>query len=155
MAGLLVAIGAGLALAQTAKTATHKMLTPDQLQWGKPPPGLPPSAELAPLEGDPSQPGWFIVRMRMPDGTQIRPHWHSKDEHITVLSGRMGMGMGDTWSTAQMKELPSGSYFSLPAGQKHFAAAHGETIVEISGPGPFDIHYVNPSDDPRNKRSSR
>lgn len=155
VAGAILAIGAGLASAEKPKTATGKVLTPDELRWGKPPPGLPAAAEAAVVDGDPAQPGWFAVRLRMPDGTQIRPHWHPTDEHITVLSGRFGVGMGDSWSTTQMKELPPGGYAMMPAGHRHFAVAHGETIVQVTGPGPFQIHYVNPSDDPRNQRSSR
>src|SRR5882724_1991229 len=99
--GLIVAMGAGLASAETHMANApeqSRVLAPDRLQWGKPPPGLPPSIQAAVLDGDPTQPGWFIVRLRMPDGTQIRPHWHSKDEHVTVLSGHFGVGMGDIWT---------------------------------------------------------
>jgi quercetin dioxygenase-like cupin family protein len=152
--GLMLAGGTTVALAEATK-AMHKMVAPDQIAWGKPPPGLPLSAEVAVLDGNPMQPGTYYIRMRLPDGTQIKPHWHSKDEHITVLSGQLGMGMGDTWTTAALHDLPAGGFFSLPAHQKHFAVSRGETIIQVSGPGPFDIHYVNPSDDPRNQRSSR
>jgi hypothetical protein len=162
MMGLLVASGAQLAWAQTAKSETKaeakteaKAVSPDQLQWGKAPPGLPNGVEAAVIEGDPTQAGWYTVRLRLPDGTQIRPHWHSKDERITVISGRFGVGMGDTFVTQQMKELPPGGYAAMPARHHHFAAAHGETIVQVTAEGPFDIHYINPSDDPRKQRSSR
>jgi quercetin dioxygenase-like cupin family protein len=149
--GLAVALGAGVGAAQTAGKTADKELSPDQVQWGKAPPGMPTSIQAAVLDGDPSQPGWFIVRLRLPDGAQIRPHWHSQDEHVTVLSGHFGVGMGETWSTDQMRDLPPSSYLSLPAGHRHFAVARGETIVEVSGMGPFDIHYINPKDDPRNQ----
>jgi hypothetical protein len=44
---------------------------------------------------------------------------------------------------------------SLVAGAVAFATtvAQGETILQISGMGPFAITYVNPEDDPRNKKS--
>jgi quercetin dioxygenase-like cupin family protein len=153
--GLAVALGAGMAAAQTAGKTADKELSPDQLQWGKPPPGMPPSIQAAVLDGDPTQSGWFIVRLRLPDGAQIRPHWHSQDEHVTVLSGHFGVGMGETWATDQMRDLPPSGYVSLPAGHRHFAVARGETIVEVSGMGPFDIHYINPKDDPRNQGTLR
>jgi hypothetical protein len=153
---LIVSVAAGLAWAERATTAAQeKVLQPDQLQWGKPPPGLPPSAEVAVLDGDPTQPGLFALRMRLPDGTPIRPHWHPTDEQVTVISGHLGVGMGDTWSPQQMKDLPPGGFVSLPARHRHFAIARGETIVQVVSQGPFAIHYVNPSDDPRNQRSSR
>ena len=159
--GALVALVVGAAMAQqtsTPKTAAcgeHKMVTPSQLAWGPPPPGLPHAAEVAVLEGDPSRAGYYAVRLRLPEGTQIRPHWHSQDEHITVLSGTLGMGMGDKWNVSTMTPLGIGSYFALPGGQHHFAQARGDTILQVSGLGPFDIHYVNPNDDPRQARSSR
>jgi hypothetical protein len=33
----------------------------------------------------------------------------------------------------------------------HYARAHGETIVQINGVGPFDVIYIEPKDDPRRK----
>jgi hypothetical protein len=32
-----------------------------------------------------------------------------------------------------------------------YAWVEGETIVQINGAGPFDVTYVDPKDDPRNK----
>lgn len=137
--GVLFVMGVSLALAQTQKA----------------PPGLPPAAEAAVLDGDPSQPHLYVVRLRMPDGYRIKPHWHNKDEHVTVISGRFAMGMGDRWNESQMKEVGPGGYFSMPAVQRHFAMSRGETVVQLSNIGPFEITYVNPSDDPRSQRSSR
>jgi hypothetical protein len=37
----------------------------------------------------------------------------------------------------------------------HFAAAKGETIVHIYGPGPFAMTYVNPADDPSKKSGTK
>jgi hypothetical protein len=33
----------------------------------------------------------------------------------------------------------------------HYAFAEVEAVVQINGVGPFDIVYVDPSDDPRKK----
>ena len=32
-----------------------------------------------------------------------------------------------------------------------YALADGETVVQINGVGPFDVKYIDPKDDPRNK----
>jgi hypothetical protein len=40
----------------------------------------------------------------------------------------------------------------MPKGMRHFAAAKGETIIQVHGIGPFEIHYVNAADDPRKKK---
>jgi quercetin dioxygenase-like cupin family protein len=169
VAAALLLLGVGGALAQTAGKAPaptaptgaapsaskHQMLMPSQLKWGPPPPGLPTAAEVAVLDGNPTQPGFFVIRLRVPDGVQIRPHWHSQDEHVTVISGKFAMGMGEQWMPAKMTVLSPGGHASMPAGERHYAQARGEAIVEVAGMGPFDITYVNPMDDPRKQRSTR
>jgi hypothetical protein len=37
----------------------------------------------------------------------------------------------------------------MPQGVRHFAWAKGETVIQVSGIGPFEVNYVNPADDPR------
>ena len=46
------------------------------LKWVDGPPSLPPGAKVAVLEGDPSKPGPFVMRARLPDGYKIPPHTH-------------------------------------------------------------------------------
>ena len=36
----------------------------------------------------------------------------------------------------------------MPADMNHYAWTTEETVVQIAGPGPFAITYVNPADDP-------
>jgi quercetin dioxygenase-like cupin family protein len=133
----------------TAASEKSEAVTPEQLKWGPAPAGLPTGIQAVVLEGDPTQPGLFVIRLRAPDGSEIRPHWHPQAEHITVISGQFEMGMGDRWDPAHMKVLPAGGYVSVPARHRHFARSRGETVVQVSGMGPYEIHYVNPSDDPR------
>ena len=52
--------------------STGTVVVPDKLMWGRAPPGINPAAKAAVLEGDPTQPGYFVVRLRMPDGTGVR-----------------------------------------------------------------------------------
>jgi hypothetical protein len=68
---------------------------------------------------------------------------------VTVLSGRLAVGMGDTFDEAAMKDLPAGGYVSLPADMRHYVQAKGATTIQVHGRGPFTITYVNPDDDPR------
>jgi len=48
--------------------------------------------------------------------------------------------------------LPAGSYSFMPPGMKHYAWAEGETILQLATIGPWQINYLNPADDPRNKK---
>ena len=130
----------------------HKLVTPDMVKWGPAPPSLPPGAQLAVLDGDPAKAGApYVLRAKLPDGYKVPPHWHPVDENVTVLKGALVMGLGEKFDKSAGKELPVGSYSKMPKGVRHFAWAKGETVIQLNGTGPFEIHYVNPADDPRKK----
>jgi quercetin dioxygenase-like cupin family protein len=133
-------------------TAMHKILAPSELTWADAPPSLAPGAKMAVLEGDPSKKGPFTVRLQSPDGYKVPPHTHPTTERITVLSGSFHLGMGEKFDENAAHEMAPGSFAVLPAGMKHFGSATGETILQISSEGPFQINYVNPADDPRNTK---
>jgi mannose-6-phosphate isomerase-like protein (cupin superfamily) len=129
----------------------HVLVTPATVKWGPGPPSLPPGAQAAVLEGDPAKPGPFTLRIKMPDGFRIPPHWHPADEHVTVVQGTFVMGLGETFVQTGGHELTAGSFALMPTGTRHFAWAKGETTVQLHGTGPWGINYVNAADDPRKK----
>lgn len=130
--------------------AVHVLVTPQELMWGPGPTSLPSGAQAAVLEGDPKQAGLFTMRIRLPANYRIAPHWHPADEHVTVISGTFNMGMGDEFDEAKGTTLPAGSFAVMPATMHHFAWTSEETIVQLHGMGPWQINYLNPTDDPRN-----
>jgi hypothetical protein len=117
------------------------------VKFGPPPPVLPPGAQLAVLRGDPGKKGPFAMRFKMPGGYKIAPHWHSKDEELTVLSGTFVLAMGDK-AGENVHAMEVGAYHFLPGKMHHSAESKGETLIEIHGDGPFDLHYLDPKDDP-------
>ena len=152
----LVAVAAVATWAGAASTGHEKdgpaIHRPDGLKWQDGPPSLPPGAKFVVLEGDPTKTGPFVMRAKMPDGYKVPPHTHPKPERLTVLSGTFYLGMWDRFDPAKGEEMPAGSYGSWPAGMKHFGWVKGETVIQIHGEGPWGIDYVNPADDPRNKK---
>ena len=122
-----------------------------EVKWGSGPGSLPPGAQFAVLEGDPAKEGLFTMRLRLPDGYQIAPHYHSGVEHVTVLAGTFNVGVGDRFDKAATKAMPAGTFGYWPPPMRHFAWAQGETILQLHGVGPWTITYVNPADDPRKK----
>ena len=139
---------AALGQAQEPKMSTHIAITPADVKWGQPPPSLAKGAEFAVVSGDPGKAGPFVIRLKFPAGYKVAPHWHPTDEHVTVLSGTMALGMGEKFDEAAMKQLPAGSYGVLPAEMRHFAIAKTEATIQVHGMGPFVLNYVNPADDP-------
>jgi quercetin dioxygenase-like cupin family protein len=144
----------GAAVAQEPKAHSHTLVTARELTWGEPPPVFEKGMSFTVISGDPGKAGTFVVRLRMPAGYKIAPHSHPTDEHVTVLSGTLALGMGDTLDKAAMKDLPAGGYALLPGDMRHFAVATTAAIVQVSCAGPFGLTYVNPADDPTNKRAA-
>jgi quercetin dioxygenase-like cupin family protein len=126
-------------------------MTPDKIAWKPVPAGLPAGAQIAVLAGDPASDGYFVLRLKMPDGYKIPPHFHPVTENTTVLSGELRFGTGDVFDESKMQSLPAGSIVSVPANQHHFAMTKGESVIQTQGMGPFKRVYVNPTDDPSKK----
>jgi quercetin dioxygenase-like cupin family protein len=81
---------------ESATNEEHVVLTPGDLKWMDAPPGLPPGAKIAVLDGDPNKKGPFTVRLQTPAGYKGPPHTHPTAEHITVISGTFNIGTGDS-----------------------------------------------------------
>ncbi|HET7458467.1 MAG TPA: cupin domain-containing protein [Gemmatimonadaceae bacterium] len=141
--------GARALPAQGASPTAHA------LKWGPAPAALPPGAKIAVVDGDPTKSGPFTIHVMMPSHYRIAPHSHPTDETITVLRGTFRYGMGDKWDTKAMHALPHGGSGTMKAGENHYAATTGRTEISIQSTGPFEINYVNPKDDPRNKKGNK
>ena len=132
-----------------AQTRQAHVVTPEHLSWGPAPAILPAGARLAVLEGDPSKPAPFTMRLEMPAGYRLPPHFHTFDEHVTVISGAFQVGMGDTFDESKLTTLPAGTFGVIPPGMRHFARADKLTVVQLHGVGPWGLTYVNPADQPK------
>ena len=163
LAVLILAAGAAWAAADAArpadatkKPAAHKtakkempvVMPAADIQWTDAPAVLPAGAKFAVLHGNPMAAGPFTIRLQMPDGYKIMPHWHPTDEAVTVISGEFDANMGDKFDETGAHSLPAGSFALMPAHMHHFGFAKGDTTVQVSGMGPFKLVYVNPADDP-------
>jgi hypothetical protein len=127
--------------------------TPDTISWGPAPAVVRAGAQFAVLEGDPTaSTGDFTIRLKMPDGYRISPHWHPKRENVTIISGTFKVGMGDEFDANKMAAFTAGSFAFLDPEMHHYAMAYGETIVQVHGQSPLQFNYVNPEDDPSRNR---
>src|SRR3982074_279777 len=144
LAGLLCRAGLTFA-AQVTSHESHEshVFTLDTIPWGPAPPFVAPGAQLAVLEGNPAAAsGDYTVRVKMPDGYRIAPHWHPLRENVTVISGTFKVGMGDVFETNKMTTLPAGSFAFLDPDMHHYAMACGEVVVQVPGMAPLQFNYV-------------
>jgi hypothetical protein len=149
---LLVVLLSATSLAALQEPPQH-LFTPDQIQYGPVPAFLPPGAQLAVLEGNPTAAtGDFTVRLKMPNGYRIPPHWHPNRENATVIVGTFKMGVGDTFDESKMVTFRAGSFGYMDPTMHHYVMASGEVVVQVHGMSPLEINYINPNDDPRKRK---
>lgn len=117
--------------------------------WGPAPPFLAKGAQFAVYQGDPGKPGVYTIRLKLPAGYVIAPHFHPTDENVTVISGHFLVGMGDAVDRAKTQALTAGGFITATAMAHHFGVATDDVVVQVHGTGPFAITYVHPADDPR------
>jgi hypothetical protein len=150
--GLLCLAGQLVTIAAHPGPHDKNAFTPDTIAWGPPPPFIAPGAQLAVIEGNPgASSGDYTVRLKMPDGYRIAPHWHPQRENVTVISGNFKVGMGDIFEKDKMATFPAGSFAFLDPDMHHYAMASGEVIVQVHGSAPLQFNYVHPEDDPSKK----
>jgi quercetin dioxygenase-like cupin family protein len=130
--------------------AVFKSVLSEDVDW-EPFPGFPPAARLAVVVGDPSEPGPYVVRVKLPSGQKLMPHRHHEDRVYTVISGVFYIGLGDKFDETRLEAYPPGSVVVLPGGTAHFHwAKSGEYVTQVTAIGPISLVYVDPGDDPRN-----
>ena len=119
----------------------ERRLTPAELTALAGAPGA--RVQMSALVGDSSRAGLYSVRVSIPAHTRVQPHTHRDNRAVLVLSGTWRMGYGTRFSSAALKALPAGSFYTEPAGQPHFAETQDEPVVLIvTGYGPSNTHMV-------------
>jgi quercetin dioxygenase-like cupin family protein len=131
--------------------ATFRSVLPEDVDW-KPFPSFPPSARLAVVVGEPSRPGPYVIRVKVPSGVKLMPHRHPEDRVYTVISGVFTIGLGSRFDEGRLQAYPPGAVIVLPGGTPHFHWANsGDYVTQVSAIGPLGLDYLDPDDDPRNQ----
>lgn len=117
---------------------------PEKITWVDVKPPLPQGAGMSVLEGDPKKPGIFTMRIKFPSHYMILPHTHPQDERVTILSGSMFIGIGETPDEKNATLYSTGCFYVNPAGIHHYAFTGDEgATVQITGLGPWELHYLD------------
>ncbi len=138
LAALAFAALTSVAAAAPAPT----IVTPDTAKW-QPVAGI-KGWQMAMLVGNPDKPGAFYAYLlKVSPGGSVAPHFHRMTENVTVISGSVMFGIGDTMNAGKMTTYGPGSFVSVPAGVHHFAMSKSGAVIEISGIGPDTLTYVH------------
>jgi hypothetical protein len=131
--------------------AKFRSVLPEDIDW-KPFPAFPPSVRLAIVVGEPSKPGPYVIRVKVPSGVKLMPHKHQEDRVYTVISGVFYIGLGDQFDADKLQAYPPSSVIVLPGNTPHFHwAKSGEYVSQITAIGPLGLEYLDSRDDPRQR----
>jgi quercetin dioxygenase-like cupin family protein len=93
-----------------------------------------------------------VIRVKVPSGVKLMPHWHEEDRVYTVMSGVFYIGLGEQFDETKLEAYPPGAAIVLPGGTRHFHwAKSGEYITQVTAVGPISLEYVHANDDPRSE----
>jgi quercetin dioxygenase-like cupin family protein len=138
-----------MARAHQPGQGAFRSILPEAIDW-KPFPALPPSVRLAVLIGQPSEPGPYVIRVKVPGGVRLMPHKHPEDRIYTVMSGVFYIGLGKDFDGDAVKAYPPGGVIVLPGETWHFHwAKSGEYVAQVTAIGPLGFEYHDAEDDPR------
>lgn len=127
--------------AQSDKSQIIKIL-PDKIEWEAAPPGE-IGVKGATLTGPLTTRGFYTRRVHLAQGGMVAPHTHPDTRYVTVLSGELFIGQGDTMDPATASRYPAGSYIVIPAGMAHYSLAiGGEAEYQESGIGPTATNFL-------------
>ena len=93
------------------------------------------------LVGDTSQPGPFKYQLKIPAGTRVAAHRHSKDVQVKVVSGSIFIIIGEPLEPSRARRFTTGNVFLVPANAWHEEWWDEETILEAEGVGPMETVY--------------
>lgn len=129
--------------------AEFRAILSEDIDW-KPFPAFPPTARLAVVVGRPTEPGPYLIRVKVPGSVKLMPHRHSEDRIYTVISGVFYIGLGDEFDAGKLRAYPPGAVIVLPANTSHFHwAKSGEYVTQVTAIGPLGMEYLKATDDPR------
>lgn len=94
----------------------------------------------SPLFGDAAKPGIYGVLIKWLTGHYSKPHFHSTDRYIYVVSGTWWVSASTTYDPSRMYPIPAGSFVTDIANTVHRDGAKestGPCLLMLVGEGPM------------------
>jgi uncharacterized RmlC-like cupin family protein len=133
--GLMIALLFASMGAVAAASSSVIVVQPGQEVWQV----QPDKTSVAVLYGDPSKPGYYAMRVKLPPNWSEAPHYHPLAENVVLLSGTAYLGIGTKFnrSKATKCSMP-GTFVSIPAHLAHYAfTTSAGAVIQVDGVGPF------------------
>lgn len=115
------------------------------LAWKDAPASMPKGTQIAVLEGDPTQTGWFTIRLKAPKGFALPLHTHPAPERVTVLEGSISVSFNAGLDKKTARTFSAGAFYVNPPDVPHFVFSDDGCVVQITGVGPWKVVTAAPS----------
>lgn len=113
----------------------------DEIQWTGD-----AGEQKAILFGDPAKPGPYAMLIRWGPGHFSKPHFHSKDRQIYVVSGTWWVSSSETYDPSRTTPIPAGSYVTHYGNKVHWDGAKDEpSVLLLFGVGPVSTTWLDGS----------
>ena len=147
---LLASASAGqeIGVMQFPEGEVQHVVRADSTPWKPCPPTLPSGCEMAVLEGDPQGADLFTMRFRASGTFVMPPHWHPKDERVTIISGIAAVAFGVDSKREAATEFGPGDYYVNARNAVHSVWIEGPTVLQITGIGPWKAVPITESAPP-------
>lgn len=131
---LLSAAAGSLAAAADPRPASGP---PDRASGGETWSATPfPGVHLAVVSGKPGEGGPYVLRVKLDPGARVAPHAHPDARTLTVLSGEVLVGFGESFDASRAVAHQPGGKVAIPAGAPHFTWSREGAVVQEQGVGP-------------------
>lgn len=121
--------------AVNAQSTAPVAIVSDELNWISP--ALIAGLRFTWINGNETDPGLYVLRVKLESGTKIPPHSHPDQRLSTVLSGTLYVGFGEFFDQNALIEIKAGDAYIAPAQTPHFIwAKHGAVEYQETGLGP-------------------
>ena len=103
----------------------------------------------AKLFGDASKPGIYGVLIQWEPGHNSKPHFHSTDRYIYVVSGSWWVSSSTHYDPSKMYPIPAGTFVTDIKNTIHWDGARAETgpvVLMLVGEGPMTSERYEPKD---------
>jgi hypothetical protein len=90
----------------------------------------------------------FTMRVRIPTGSAIPPHWHPRQERVTILSGAADLGFGSVANASNVIRYRAGSFYVNPPRVMHYFFFPEATEMQMTGIGPWELLTTDPNAPP-------
>lgn len=126
---------------QTTKSDTIRIHA-DELNWKPAPAPFPAGAEIVAIEGSAKSPGLFTIRVKFPPNYLLPAHFHPEDERVTVISGSVYIGFGETADTSRGTKFSAGDFYINPKNSHHFVYTKEEgAVLQLNCEGPWGLTF--------------